>query len=125
MSTCRQVVQLLLLLLSSLTVICNTKIIFGFETSNKAPASVSTNTITLTLYWSSLKYQCNVYPTELDILYFCDTSHQTTTTFKCDTTTSSNPVKYGLEIDNEGTDAVGVDRINITNIQQNGIIVFA
>eukprot|EP01084_Bolivina_argentea_P193139 331401_1 len=85
-------------------------ILFGFQTPPSSQTDgVTYATVIMTLYWHNQRYQCNVWPTNLGTQYLCDTSDETT--LQCNE--SLNPISYGLQIDNEHSDAVEIDKIII------------
>eukprot|EP01084_Bolivina_argentea_P165856 288060_1 len=89
---------------------------FGFKTatSQQYIYAASNHAITITLFWFPQKYQCFVYPNEFNTSYYCDSSESTTT--ECDISLSSFiETDYGLQIDNAGTDGVGIDSVSIVD----------
>eukprot|EP01083_Nonionella_stella_P137130 417317_1 len=67
----------------------------------------------VTLYWEEYRFQCTIAPTEYNAYYFCNTS-SIEYVDECDTSTSTNPVQYGLQIDNKNTTQIDIDSIIIS-----------
>eukprot|EP01083_Nonionella_stella_P040529 109964_1 len=88
-------------------------ILFGFETASKDQSSLATtdNIVTVTLYWETSVFQCDVFPTEYTTYYGCDTSNNRTTV------TVPPPVPHGIQFDNEGWDEVVINKILIQHQQ--------
>eukprot|EP01083_Nonionella_stella_P050829 135091_1 len=88
--------------------------LFGFETASETQSSLATNeyTVTITLYWDSSIFQCQVFPTDYATYYGCDTSNTRTTT-QCDADAITPPVPHGIQFDNEGWDSVIINKVII------------
>eukprot|EP01083_Nonionella_stella_P294436 1000935_1 len=96
-------------------------VLFGFETASQSQSSVATtkHTVTITLYWEGSIFQCNVFPTEYETYYGCDTSHNQTTD-QCDAETVLPPVPHGIQIDIEDDDDVTINKVVIRHQQSEG-----
>eukprot|EP01084_Bolivina_argentea_P249101 416870_1 len=66
----------------------------------------------MTLYWNNSTYQCDVYPTQLNAIYLCNSSNTKTVTSQC----LSSTIQYGLQISNDDDDSVSIEQIIIKNI---------
>eukprot|EP01083_Nonionella_stella_P233998 823899_1 len=89
-------------------------IVFGIHTPENfhKPIDASDSIVALTLFWEYQIYQCNVYPINESKYYSCDTS-DASTTLKCDTSLSTYPMKYGIQIDNDDWDHAVIDKVII------------
>eukprot|EP01084_Bolivina_argentea_P147552 258146_1 len=86
-----------------------TSIIFGFHTPRDHRSG---SIITLTLLWDAFKYQCNVYPTESNTYYSCNSS-TTATTLQCTHSITDNPIHHSLQIDNNDWDELQIQSVTI------------
>eukprot|EP01084_Bolivina_argentea_P123166 218283_1 len=103
-------------------------IVFGFETPTSQKRDITWITfdsgytmVTMTLYWEGSKYQCKVKPNESGKYFSCNTL-DITRTLQCDTgtTAATNPVEYGLQLDNKYLATVNgfeIDRVIIKYIE--------
>eukprot|EP01084_Bolivina_argentea_P079657 144445_1 len=108
--------------------LCNSWIIFGFETSlnmSTESVSASSNMLMMTLYWNASQYQCRVQPSQANTYYSCNTSN-ITNTFQCDTSLLlSNIIPlYGMKLDNHGTNTIQIDKLIITDYTNDMTLIF-
>ncbi len=111
------------LIVISHTIYINASILFGFKTPTYTNSThgISQNMVTMTLYWETVKYQCNIYPEQLDAYYLCDTSNSSAT--KQCTLSPSNSFEYALQIDNNHDDALEIDLVIVDPTNDNETIV--
>eukprot|EP01084_Bolivina_argentea_P007654 14381_1 len=101
-------------LLTTLSIVCNSSLIFGFETvyTNISSYNASSSTIIMTLFWSGTQHQCAIlHPNQQKTKYLCNTSN--VDTYQCYTNSTNHNM---LQIDNLQHDYnIGINKIIIQN----------